>query len=54
MMAKTGANLDRYNLFDFYWLKKAIENQFNVSKGVDQISLENNEKTSIKQLVGQF
>ena len=24
-MAKTGANPDRRNLFDFYWLKKAIE-----------------------------
>jgi hypothetical protein len=34
-MAKTGANLDKRNLFDFCWLKKAMENQFNVSKGAD-------------------
>ena len=53
-MAKTGANPDRHNLFNFYWLKKAIENQFNVSEGADQMSLENSKKISIKQLVGQF
>ena len=53
-MAKTGADLDRYNLFDFYWLKKAVEDRFNVSEGADWMSLENSKKTGIKQLVGQF
>ena len=47
-MAKTEANLDRRNLFDFYRLKKAIKNRFNASKGVDRISLENSEKIGIK------
>ena len=47
-MAKTGANLDKRNLFDFCRLKKAIENWFNVSEGVDWMSLENSEKTGIK------
>jgi hypothetical protein len=47
-MAKTGANPDRCNSFDFYWLKKAIENQFNTNKGADQMSLENSKKTGIK------
>ena len=51
-MAKTGANLDRRNLFNFYWLKKAIENRFNTSKGADWMSLENSKKIGIKQLVG--
>ena len=51
-MAKTGADLDRRNLFDFYWLKKAMENRFNASEGVDWMSLENNKKIGIKQLVG--
>ena len=53
-MAKTGANPDKCNLFDFCRLKKAIENWFNISKGADQMFLENNEKIGIKQLVGQF
>ena len=53
-MAKTRADLNRRNLFNFYRLKKAIENQFNTSKGADQISLENSKKTGIKQLVRQF
>jgi len=30
-----GADLNGRNLFNFYWLKKAIENQFNASEGVD-------------------
>ena len=34
-MAKIGADLDRRNLFNFYRLKEAIEDWFNVSKGVD-------------------
>ena len=51
-MAKTGANLNKCNSFDFCWLKKAIKDQFNTSKGADQMSLENSEKTGIKQLVG--
>ena len=51
-MAKTGADLDRRNLFNFYQLKRAVENRFNISKGVDWMSLENNKKTGIKQLVG--
>ena len=51
-MAKTGANLDKCNLFDFCRLKKAIENQFNINKGADRMSLENSKKISIKQLVG--
>ena len=34
-MAKTGADLDRRNLFNFYRLKGAIEDWFNVSKGAD-------------------
>jgi len=47
-MAKTGADLDRRNSFNFYWLKKAIEDQFNTSKGADRMSLKNSKKTSIK------
>ena len=47
-MAKTGANPNRHNSFDFYQLKKAIKNQFNINKGADQMSLENSEKTGIK------
>ena len=39
IIAKTGADLDKYNLFDFCQLKGAIEDQFNASKGADQISL---------------
>ena len=50
-MAKTGADLDRRNLFNFYWLKKAVKNRFNASKGVDWMFLENSEKIGIKQLV---
>ena len=53
-MAKTGANPNRCNLFDFYRLKEVMENQFNVSEGADRMSLENSEKIGIKQLVGQF
>jgi len=34
-MAKTGADPDRRNLFNFYWLKKAIEDWFNISKKAD-------------------
>ena len=34
-MAKTGANLDRRSLFDFYQLKGAIEDWFNASEGAD-------------------
>ena len=48
IMAKTGANLDKCNLFDFCRLKKAIKDQFNASKGVDWMSLENSKKTGIK------
>ena len=47
-MAKTGADLDRRNLFDFCRLKGAVEDQFNTSKGVDRMSLENSKKTGIK------
>ena len=50
-MAKTGADLDRRNLFNFYWLKGAIEDWFNTSEEVDQMSLENSKKIGIKQLV---
>ena len=50
-MAKTGADLDRRSLFNFYRLKRAIEDRFNASKGVDRISLENSKKIGIKQLV---
>ena len=53
-MAKIGADLDRCNLFNFYQLKKAIEDQFNVSKRADRMSLENSKKIGIKQLVRQF
>ena len=53
-MAKTGANPNRCNSFNFYQLKKAIEDRFNASKKADQISLENGKKTGIKQLVKQF
>jgi len=35
MMVKTGANLNRRNLFNFYWLKKAVEDWFNISEGAD-------------------
>ena len=34
-MAKTGANPDRRNLFNFCRLKKAIEDRFNTSKEAD-------------------
>jgi hypothetical protein len=34
-MAKTEANPDKHNLFDFCQLKKAIEDQFNASEGAD-------------------
>ena len=34
-MAKIGADPDRRNLFNFYRLKRAIEDRFNVSKGAD-------------------
>ena len=53
-MSKTGANLDRRNLFNFSRLKKAIEDQFNISKEADWMSLENSKKIGIKQLVRQF
>ena len=49
-----GANPDRRNLFNFYWLKRAIKNQFNVSEGADWMSLKNSKKIGIKQLVRQF
>ena len=47
-MAKIGADLDRYNLFDFCRLKRAVEDRFNVNKRADQISLKNSKKTGIK------
>ena len=34
-MAKTGADLDRRNLFNFCRLKGAIEDRFNASEGAD-------------------
>ena len=34
-IAKTGADLDRRNLFNFYRLKGAIEDRFNISEGAD-------------------
>ena len=34
-MAKTGADPDRRNLFDFSRLKRAIEDRFNASEGAD-------------------
>jgi len=34
-MAKIGADLDRRSLFDFYYLKKAIESQVSTSEGVN-------------------
>ena len=47
-MAKTGADLDRRSLFNFYQLKGAIEDWFNASKGANRISLENSKKIGIK------
>ena len=34
-MAKIGADLDRRNLFNFYRLKGAIEDRFNISEGAN-------------------
>ena len=34
-MAKTGADPDRRNLFNFCRLKGAIEDRFNISEGAD-------------------
>ena len=47
-MAKTGADLDRRSLFNFYRLKGAVEDRFNISKGADRMSLENSKKIGIK------
>ena len=47
-MAKTGADPDRRNLFDFCRLKGAVEDWFNASEGADRMSLENSEKIGIK------
>ena len=53
-MAKTGADLDRRSLFNFYCLKEVVENRVSVNKGANQVSLENGQKTGLKQLVSQF
>ena len=47
-MAKTGADPDRRNLFNFSRLKKAVEDWFNASEGADRMSLENSKKIGIK------
>ena len=47
-MAKTGADLDRRNLFNFCRLKGAVEDWFNTSKKANRMSLKNGKKINIK------
>ena len=47
-MAKTGADPDRHNSFNFYRLKKAVEDQVSTNKGADQMSIKNGQKAGIK------
>jgi len=53
-IAKIGSNPDRRRSFNFYHLKKAIEDQVSANEGANQMSLESGHKTGIRQLVNQF
>jgi len=53
-MAKTGANLDRRESFNFYQLLRAVEDRLSSYKGADRLSKIDPEEQSLRQLVKQF
>ena len=53
-MAKTGANLDRREFFDFYQLQRAIEDRLSSYEGADRLSKMDPKDQGLRQLVKQF
>ena len=53
-MAKTGADLDRRESFDFYQLQRAVEDRLGSYEGADRMSKLDPKEQSLCQLVKQF
>jgi hypothetical protein len=53
-MAKTGADPDRRESFDFYQLLRAVEDRLGSYEGADRLSKMDPEEQSLRQLVEQF
>jgi hypothetical protein len=53
-MAKTGADPDRRESFNFYQLLRAVEDRLGSYKGADRLSKIDPEEQSLYQLVKQF
>jgi len=53
-MAKTGADPERRESFDFHQLQRAIEDRLSLYEGADHLSKMGPEEQSLRQLVEQF
>jgi hypothetical protein len=53
-MAKTGADLDIRQSFDFYQLQRAVEDRLSSYEGADHLSKMDPKEQSLRQLVKQF
>jgi len=53
-MTKIGADPNRQESFNFYLLRKAIENRLNSHKGANYLSIMNPKEQGLRQLVRQF
>jgi len=53
-MAKTGANPDRRESFNFYQLQRAVEDRLSSYEGADRLPKMDPKEQSLRQLVEQF
>ena len=53
-MAKTGADLNRQESFNFYQLQRAVEGRLSLYKGADRLLKMDPKEQSLRQLVKQF